>query len=427
MTDVQTDVRNGARTGVRADTGTDTRPGSRTGTDNRAEVKGLRAELLERVHAIGPVLADGVAEGERTRRLPEASVRAVDESQVSRVWTPEAYGGLEADVATLSEVTKALSHYCPSTSWVVNNINGSNLLATRFPSGTQDEVFGDNPGAKLASVFAAFGDAEPVEGGCLLTGRWPYSTGILHDDWVILGAKEPVPEGEPPKTVSVLVPVAELEVEDTWHTVGMRATGSQTAVAERHFVPAHRILPVEEQLGRGNTTDVSLPPLLRTPAVAAMAVICASVVVGAGQAALACVVEGAPGRGIAPTTYRTRPESQTFVSSLGRTALSVDAAEMHVARAADVLDEAAAAAVALPESELLRIRGDVGQSVDLVTKALDDLLWAHGAGSFAESCPLQQYWRDANTAARHAMLNVHVGHELYGGSFFGLDCIVPSL
>ncbi len=40
---------------------------------------------------------------------------------------------------------------------------------------------------------------------------------------------------------------------------------------------------------------------------------------------------------------------------------------------------------------------------------------------------MQQYWRDANTAARHAMLNVHVGRELYGGAFFGLDSIVPSL
>ncbi|WP_181763783.1 hypothetical protein [Streptomyces albidus (ex Kaewkla and Franco 2022)] len=396
-------------------------------TNSQTEEKGLRAELLERVHAIGPVLADGVAEGDRTRRLPDASVRAVDESQVGMVWTAKSYGGLEADVRTLSEVTKALSHYCPSTSWVVNNINGSNLLATRFPARTQDEVFGDDPGVKLASIFAAFGEVERAEGGFLLTGKWPYSSGILHDDWAILGAKETVAEGEPPKMASVLVPVADLTIEDTWHTVGMRGTGSHTAVARETFVPEHRVLPVEQQLGRGNTTDVSLPPLLRTPAVAAMAVICASVVVGAGQAARAFVVDQAPKRGIAPTTYRSRPESQTFVSSLGRTALSIDAAEMHVNRAADVIDEAAAAAVALPESELRRIRGDVGQAVSLVTVALDELMWAHGAAAFSESCLLEQYWRDANTAARHAMLNVHVGHELYGGSFFDLDCIVPSL
>ncbi|MET1074246.1 MAG: hypothetical protein ABWY11_16485, partial [Umezawaea sp.] len=176
-----------------------------------------------------------------------------------------------------------------------------------------------------------------------------------------------------------------------------------------------------------NATDLSLPPLFRTPAVAAMAVICASVVVGVGQAARAVVVDRAPGRGVAPTVYKSQPDSQTFVSSLGRTALTVDAAELHVRRAADVIDEAAAAGIALPDSELRRIRGDVGQAVSLVTTALDELMWLHGAAAFAESSPMQQYWRDANTAARHAMLNVHVGRELYGGAFFGLDSIVPSL
>lgn len=387
----------------------------------------LRAELVDRVHKFGPIFADGVAEGERERRLPDNSVRAIDDSQVSRLWTASAYGGLETGVRTLSEVTKALSHYCPSTSWVVNNINGSNLLSAKFPRAARDEVFGDNPGAKLASIFAAQGTAVRTTGGYLLTGAWPYGTGILHADWAILIAKELDADGEAVGGLSVLVPTADLVIEDTWHTVGMRATGSHTAVAREVFVPGHRVIPAQVQRGRENATDVTLPPLFRTAAIAAMATICASVVIGVGQAARAFVVDRAPGRGIAPTGYTSQPDSRTFVSALGSTALRIDAAELHVNRAADVLDAAAAAATALPDSELLRIRGEVGQAVNLVTVALDELMWAHGAAAFAQSNPMQQYWRDANTAARHAMLNVHVGHELYGGAFFGLDPIVPSL
>ncbi|UWM47581.1 hypothetical protein N0X72_00370 [Streptomyces carpaticus] len=393
----------------------------------RADTKDLCAELVERVHAIGPVLADGVAEGDRERRLPDASVRAIDTSQVGMVWTAKEYGGLEGDVRTLSEVTKTLSHYCPSTSWVVNNINGSNLLATRFPREARDEVFGDRPGARLASVFVAPGQVVATDGGYLLTGAWPYASGILHDDWAIFSARESAPDGESARAVSVLVPVDRLTVEDTWSTVGMRATGSHTAVAREVFVPAHRVIPLETQLGRAHVTDVGLPPLLRSPAVAAMAVICASVVVGAGQAARAVVEQRAPHRGVTPTLYRSQPDSGAFVAALGRTALTLDAAEMHVHRAAATIDAAAAAAVALPDRELRRIRGDVAQAANLVTVALDELMWAHGASAFAEANPLQQYWRDANTAARHATLSVQVGHELYGGSFFGLDSIVPSL
>ncbi|MFB6787938.1 hypothetical protein ACFCWT_14825 [Streptomyces olivaceus] len=396
-------------------------------TDIRSETAELRAELVERVHKFGPVFADGVAEGERERRLPDATVRAIDQSQLAMLWTAKSYGGLEADVRTMSEVAKALSHYCPSTSWVVNNVNGSNLLAAKFPRAALDEVFGDHPGAKLASVFAAAGTAVRTPGGYRLTGSWPYGTGILHDDWAILVAREVDADGEPVGGLSMLVPARDLTVEDTWHTVGMRATGSHTVVLRDTFVPEHRVISGELQRSRENATDLGLPPLFRTAAIAAMAVVCASVVLGAGQAARALVVEKAPTRGIAPSRYTRQTDSRTFVSSLGRTALSIDAAEMHVARAATALDDAAYDAVALPDSELLRIRGDVGQAVSLVTTALDELLWAHGAASFAESNPLQRYWRDANTAARHAMLNVHVGHELYGGSFFGLDPIVPSL
>jgi 3-hydroxy-9,10-secoandrosta-1,3,5(10)-triene-9,17-dione monooxygenase len=396
-------------------------------TNIRTHTTDLRVELVGRVQQIGATLAAGVAAGERDRRLPDDTVRAIDESQLSRLWTASAYGGFEADVRTLSEVTKALAHFCPSTSWVVNNINGSNLLAARFPGTARDEVFGDNPGAKLASVFAAPGKVVRAPGGYALSGRWPYASGILHDDWAILSALETDAAGDIVGPVSVLVPTADVMIEDTWHTVGMRATGSHTVVAEQTFVPVHRVIPIEEQLGRDNATDLLAPPLFRSPAVSAMAVICASVVVGIGQAARDFVVDRAPARGIAPTSYTSQPDSRTFVSALGRTALTIDAAELHVNRAAEVIDEAAAAAVSLPETELRRIRGDVGQAVNLVTVALDELMWAHGAAAFAEANPLQQYWRDANTAARHAVLNPYVGRELYGGAFFGLDSIVHTL
>lgn len=396
-------------------------------TNTRTDLADARAELVGRVHKFGPIFADGVAYGEQARKLPDSTVAAIDDSQVSRLWTASAYGGLETDVRTLSEVTKALSHYCPSTSWVVNNINGSNLLATKFPPAAQDEVFGDNPGAKLASVFAAAGTAVRTDGGYLLTGNWPYATGILHDDWAILVAKELNSGGEPIGGLSLLLPVADLTIQDTWHTVGMRATGSHTVAVNEVFVPAHRVISGERQRSRDNATDLTLPPLLRTAAISAMAVICASVVIGIGQAARAYVVDRAPGRGIAPSFYTKQTDSRTFVSALGKTALTIDAAEMHASRAADVIDAAAASASSIPDSELRRIRGDVGQAVNLVTVALDELMWLHGAAAFAEANPLQQFWRDANTAARHAMLNPYLGRELYGGAFFGLDLIVPSL
>jgi 3-hydroxy-9,10-secoandrosta-1,3,5(10)-triene-9,17-dione monooxygenase len=36
----------------------------------------------------------------------------------------------------------------------------------------------------------------------------------------------------------------------------------------------------------------------------------------------------------------------------------------------------------------------------------------HGADSFAESSPTQQFWRDANTAARHTALNTVIRYKV---------------
>jgi alkylation response protein AidB-like acyl-CoA dehydrogenase len=60
-------------------------------------------------------------------------------------------------------------------------------------------------------------------------------------------------------------------------------------------------------------------------------------------------------------------------------------------------------------------------TMSALTEAIHILLNVHGAGSFAEPRPMQRYWRDANTAARHAGLNATVGYETYGKSLLGVE------
>lgn len=53
--------------------------------------------------------------------------------------------------------------------------------------------------------------------------------------------------------------------------------------------------------------------------------------------------------------------------------------------------------------------------------AIQILVNVHGAGSFAESSPTQQFWCDANTAARHTALNTIVRHKVYAGCLISLE------
>ena len=74
-----------------------------------------------------------------------------------------------------------------------------------------------------------------------------------------------------------------------------------------------------------------------------------------------------------------------------------------------------------------RVRADTGVVASDITDALNTLIFAHGAGSFAEASPMQRWWRDSNTAARHAIVLPAIGAELYGKALLGVENTVTPL
>jgi alkylation response protein AidB-like acyl-CoA dehydrogenase len=104
----------------------------------------------------------------------------------------------------------------------------------------------------------------------------------------------------------------------------------------------------------------------------------------------------------------------------------IDTAHLHAYRAADDIDEAAARGTYPDYLTRARVRADTGWAVDHILKAINILLSAHGAGSFADSNPLQRIWRDSSVAARHAIVLPVVGYEVYGKALLGReDHITP--
>ncbi|MBK3572818.1 hypothetical protein JHN63_03045 [Streptomyces sp. MBT65] len=74
-----------------------------------------------------------------------------------------------------------------------------------------------------------------------------------------------------------------------------------------------------------------------------------------------------------------------------------------------------------------RVRADVGYVAETGCAALQTLLSAHGAASFAENNVLQRIWRDANTSARHGAVVGAVGYEAFGQVLAGLDQTLTPL
>jgi 3-hydroxy-9,10-secoandrosta-1,3,5(10)-triene-9,17-dione monooxygenase len=140
---------------------------------------------------------------------------------------------------------------------------------------------------------------------------------------------------------------------------------------------------------------------------------CNTAGLGAGRAALELVVEKAPRKGMHHTFLAKQSDSVGVQIQLAEAALKLRTARLHAYDVADHLD-AVAAGGGIDFETRARIRGQAGYAAQQVLDAINVLVNIHGAGSFAESNRMQQIWRDANTAARHAGLNAVVGFEVYG-------------
>jgi alkylation response protein AidB-like acyl-CoA dehydrogenase len=146
-----------------------------------------------------------------------------------------------------------------------------------------------------------------------------------------------------------------------------------------------------------------------------------------GKAALDYVISKASKKPISYTFYETQQDSVAFQLQIAEAARLIDTAHLHAYRAAGDIDEAAARGVYPDFLTRARVRSDTGHVAESITRAIDILLSAHGAGSFAEVSPLQRIWRDSATAARHAVAAPMVGYEVYGKALLGVEESITPL
>jgi len=143
--------------------------------------------------------------------------------------------------------------------------------------------------------------------------------------------------------------------------------------------------------------------------------------VGIGRAALKYVIEKAPQRAIAYTSFTRQTDSTVFQVQVAQAALKIDSAHLRAFRAADEIDDLARRNESQSYITRARVRADTGVVASDTTDALNTLIFAHGAGSFAEASPMQRWWCDSNTAARHAIVHPAIGAELYGKALLAVE------
>jgi len=134
--------------------------------ENTAEgQKKLRAALMAKATALVPLLRSKAAETERTRRIPDEILSAIDAAQLFRLRTPRRFGGFEGDLRTYMDVVTELGRGCGSTSWVSFISIATVWIAALFPDQAQREVFEGNPDVRFMGALGMTARARAADGG----------------------------------------------------------------------------------------------------------------------------------------------------------------------------------------------------------------------------------------------------------------------
>jgi alkylation response protein AidB-like acyl-CoA dehydrogenase len=386
------------------------------------------AELVARARELAPLLSRNAAAGEADRRVVEESIQAMTEAGLFKLMVPKRHGGYETPMRTMLDVSATVAEADGGTSWVMTLTNVCAWLTGLFSAKAQDEVFGADPDARVSGVLTPTSEAVRVDGGWRVTGKWYYNSGSLHATWAVLGVPLTDERGEVVDQGLVLIPREDTTLEDTWFVAGMRSSGSNCIVAEDVFVPEHRVMHVPAAIaGDYPTEHAGTEPLYRSAFVPILALVLIGPQLGMGRAALELVTSKAAKKPISYTFYAAQRDSTAFQLQIAEAARLIDTAHLHAYRAADDIDEAAARGVYPDFLARARVRSDTGYVAECVTRAIDILLSAHGAGSFADVNALQRVWRDSATAARHAVVSPVVGYEVYGKALLGVEETITPL
>jgi alkylation response protein AidB-like acyl-CoA dehydrogenase len=381
----------------------------------------LRDDLLKACGELSPMLRAANSKVEAERHLPHELAESLAQAGLYRMLIPRELNGLEADVHTFVAVVEKLAQDNSSAAWCTFISNTSTIIGAYLPSQEAKSVF-KNPNVKMAGVFAPRGTASrtAVDGvpGFLVNGSWMWGSASYNADFITGGCQILDDDGKPEKLPngtlevrSMLFRADQVSIADTWHTLGLRGTGSNEYSVSNVFVPM--------ALSASILTDVPLAgALFKFPVFCILGVGIAAVALGIARLAIDSLIELA--------TRKTPQGSARLLADRASTQQHVARAEakLRAARAflMDAVDRAWSASsesgeisVALRRDLRLATTYAAEEAVKVVTRMYS----CAGGSSIFDDSPLQRCLRDVLTASQHMMVSEST-YELTGRLYLGL-------
>ena len=340
--------------------------------------------MVAKAKELRPLFQAEAAEGEK-RRSPTAAVeKALFDNNILHAFLPKRLGGIGLSTTDFARMQIEIAKGDPAVSWVVQIINGTSWVTSLAPDSVQDAVFASGPVA-VCGAYNPPGKARKVDGGWIINGAWPYTSGSRQSSWaqqgvVLEGYDGPVVPG----ISMVYIPFKDLTIKDSWYVTGMQGTGSDTSIATDVFVPEGQMVLMDERMGQidrtkrhfGAPSDV-LPavPVVRTTGIAQL--------IGAVEAMLEIVRAESEKKPVLTTIIGPRIKSGAYMRDLGEAAANLDTAKLILFHLTGDLDDIATTGREFTLDNKARHRAQCAQMIKLIHEASESLMFQAGSSAFA--------------------------------------------
>lgn len=374
-------------------------------------------EVVERIEAIGERISKVAHETERLGKLSDESVRAVREAGVMRMLQPPEHGGYAAHPAEFADAVMATAKLCGSTGWVAGVGGVHPWEFALMDSKLQEEVWGEDQDTWIASPYAPGGVAIPTDGGYILSGRWPFSSGTDHCDWVVLGALVGDASGKPTQPVRalhVVLPRSDYEIDhNSWQVMGLKGTGSKDVTIREAFIPSYRTIDASdvvqgeiaaERAGRTET-------VYKLPFWSMFPLGITSAVIGIAEGALAAHLDYQSSRvTVAGNVIKDDP---IVMSVISEAASEIRASRVQLVDGISRMYDRVEAGKLVTMEDRVAQRRDQVRSCWRAVAAVDSIFARSGGNAVRTSNPIQRFWRDAHVGLQHA---IHTPGAIYHGA-----------
>ncbi len=369
-------------------------------------------QLAQAVSQCADLIASHADEGRSARQVPGEVIEALKTSGYMRALLPKQWGGLEVAPNEFFQASIKIAEQDMSTAWIAGIIAVHAYQLAIMDTEAQSDVYCDDPNTLISSSYNPVGGkVAPATGGLMLSGRWGWSSGSAHCDWVLLGAIVP---GEGYRTF--LVPRADYAIEDTWFVYGLQATGSNDIVIETPvFVPHHR---THKQMDGFNCDHRQTNRLYSIPWAQMFIRVVSTPAIGAAKHAVQVFVGNCENSSTDPTKLRADPD---ITRRVAETLNDIDEVETIMNRNFDRMLAQVSAGEDIPLLDRVRYRYQASMVIDRMAAAVDRLFEVAGGRSVFNGAEIQNIWRDIHIARAHVANNPTGFARNFGAMALGGD------